>query len=91
MYAYPSGKKQTWFKRERNKRISFSTKLQGDNRTIERLTRPNSLFLSAAAQNNHQALSPIYGWFSKSLSFLVGDRSATYQRVQALHKDVDLR
>jgi len=91
MYAYPSGKKQTWFKRGRNKPISFSTKLQGDNRTIERLTRPNSLFLSAAAQNNHQALSPIYGWFSKSLSFLVGGRTTTQPQAQALHNDVDVR
>lgn len=91
MYAYPSGKKQTWFKRERNKPISFSTKLQGDNRTIERLTRPNSLFLSAAAQNNHQALSPIYGWFSKSLSVLFGGRSMAFTHTQALYSDADLR
>jgi len=89
MYAYPSGKKQTWFKREPNKPISFSTKLQGDNRTIERLTRPNSLFLSAAAQNNHQALSPIYEWFSKSLSFLVGGR--TFAPIQPLCSDADFR
>ncbi len=91
MYAYPSGKKQTWFKRERNKPISFSTKLQGDNRTIERLTRPNSLFLSAAAQNNHQTLSPIYGWFSNSLSFLSDGRSTTQPHAQDLYNDADLR
>lgn len=65
LYAYPSGKKQSWFLRERNKPTSFSQKLPGENRTIERLTRPNSLFLSAAAQNNHEMLSRIYKWFSQ--------------------------
>jgi hypothetical protein len=91
MYAYPSGKKQTWFARERNRPISFSAKLQGENRTIERLTRPNSLFLSAAAQNNHETLSPVYRWFSGSLSFIVGGRSLTHQRAHTLYGDADLR
>jgi uncharacterized protein len=91
MYAYPLGKKQTWFARKRNKPISFSAKLQGDNRTIERLTRPNSLFLSAAAQNNHDALSPVYTWFSRSLSFVIGKPSITSQRARTLYRDADLR
>ena len=91
MYAYPLGKKQTWFAREKSKPISFSSKLQGDNRTIERLTRPNSLFLSAAAQNNHEALSPVYRWFSGSLSFLVGGRSSTRRLARTLSGDASLR
>jgi len=91
LYAYPLGKKQTWFARERNKPISFSAKLQGDNRTIERLTRPNSLFLSAAAQNNHEALSPVYRWFVASLSFTLGNRSMTFQQMQSLYDDAELR
>lgn len=91
MYSYPLGKKQTWFARKRNKLISFSTKLHGDNRTIERLTRPNSLFLSAAAQNNHEMLSPIYSWFSRSLSFVIGERSTTRSPAQALSRDANLK
>ena len=91
VHAYPLGKKQTWFAREKGKPIAFSAKLQGDNRTIERLTRPNSLFLSAAAQNNHEALSPLYGWFSRSLSFVVGERSTTRPLARALSDDADLR
>jgi uncharacterized protein len=89
MYAYPAGKRQTWFSREKDKPISFSAKLQGDNRTIERLTRPNSLFLSAAAQNNHEALSAVYKWFSRSLLFVIGERSLARDR--ALFHDKDLR
>lgn len=45
----------------------FGNRMPGDNRAIEGLTRKNSLFLSAAAQNNHDALSPIYHWFSQRL------------------------
>jgi hypothetical protein len=91
LYAYPSGKKQTWFARERNKPISFSAKLQGDNRTIERLTRPNSLFLSAAAQNNHEALSPVYRWFSGSLAIVAGSRSMTFQGRRTMLDSAELR
>ena len=44
--------------------FSFSEDLSGENEAIKSLTRPNSLFLSAAAQNNHRALSSVFGWFS---------------------------
>jgi hypothetical protein len=91
MYAYPLGKKQTWFAREKSKPISFSSKLQGDNRAIERLTRPNSLFLSAAAQNGHEVLSPVYGWFSQSLSFLTGERRLARPVARTLYGDAGLR
>jgi hypothetical protein len=84
MYAYPLGEKQTWFIRKRDKPIDFGAELLGDNRTIERLTRPNSLFLSAAAQNNHQALSPVYRWFSQQLQFVVGGRALGLQPAESL-------
>jgi predicted ATPase len=91
LHAYPSGKIQRWFAREPGKPISFSAKMQGDNRMIERLTRPNSLFLSAAAQNNHEALSPVYRWFSRSLSFVLGERSTVRHRASSLYHNVELR
>jgi hypothetical protein len=62
LYAWPQGRKQTWFTREGDA-FDFSRNLGGENETIRALTRPNSLFLSAAAQNNHPALSPIFAWF----------------------------
>lgn len=66
LYAYPKGRKQEWFTRDaaREKEFNFSRLLPGANRTISVFTRPNSLFLSAAAQNNHPVLEPIYKWFS---------------------------
>lgn len=65
-YAWPHGKKQTWFER-REKGIKFGSYLTGQNRTIEELTRPNALFLSVAAQNNHEQLKPLYDWFDRRL------------------------
>jgi uncharacterized protein len=79
LFAYPRGKKQTWFSRKQQGPTTFSSKMPGENRTIEALTRKNSLFLSAAAQNNHEALSPIYTWFSRSLSFVVGLRALVWR------------
>lgn len=40
--------------------LTFGSQLRGENRTIANLTRPNSLFLSAAAQNNHPLLTDLY-------------------------------
>ena len=38
--AYPNGEKQGWFSRKLGKSIRFSSKMGGENRTIEGLTRP---------------------------------------------------
>ena len=46
-----------------NVRVSFGSRLRGENRTIASLTRPNSLFLSAAAQNNHPQLGSVHRQF----------------------------
>ena len=62
LYAWPRGRKQTWFTREGDT-FDFGKNLHGENETIRGLTRANSLFLSAAAQNNHAVLLPIFGWF----------------------------
>jgi len=62
LYAWPNGRKQLWFRRQGDT-FEFGRNFQGENETIRGLTRPNSLFLSAGAQNNHPALLPIFGWF----------------------------
>ncbi|SOD02634.1 hypothetical protein SAMN05216486_10523 [bacterium JGI 053] len=78
LFAYPKGRKQEWFTRDasRNEEFAFSRLLAGENRTIAGFTRPNSLFLSAAAQNNHAMLAPVFRWFAVSL-FIVDDSSRT--------------
>ena len=60
--VWRDGEKRALFEREADE-FNFSEALPGENEAIKALTRPNSLFLSAAAQNNHKALSLIFGWF----------------------------
>jgi predicted ATPase len=90
LYVYPKGKKQTWFYRKRGSPIAFSSRMTGENRTIENLTRKNSLFLSAAAQNNHEALLPVYEWLS-DLLFVIGERAVYQWRTARLCAESDFR
>ncbi len=72
LYAYPNGKQQRWFTRSEvpERTFSFSRELPSEKtRTIEGLTRPNSLYLSAAAQNNHESLMPVYDFLVEDLRF----------------------
>lgn len=62
LYAWPHGRKQVWFERDLQE-FKFGEHLRGENRLVEQVTRPNSLFLSAAAQNRHEQLAGIYSWF----------------------------
>jgi uncharacterized protein len=59
IYAWPKGRKVVWLERS-DSTFEFGRSLQGENRAIEDLTRANSLFLSAAAQNNHAQLMPLF-------------------------------
>jgi AAA15 family ATPase/GTPase len=59
LYSWRGGPRSTLFERRAN-HFKFGRTLRGENRIIEKFTRPNSLFLSAAAQNNHPILSQIF-------------------------------
>lgn len=69
LFAFPRGRQQVWFERDASSKKAFEPgkHLLGENKTIWALTRPNSLFLSAAAQNNHKTLSPIHRWFASEV------------------------
>jgi uncharacterized protein len=79
LVAYPRGVKQSWFVREGNN-FKFSRNMPGPNKTVQSLTRSNSLFLSAAAQNNHERLGPVYQWFVKNLQ-LLDEKNLTRRQV----------
>lgn len=64
LYAFPNNRRQTLFEREFQK-FTFGRNLRGRNQTISDLTRKNSLFLSAAAQNGHAELLSIYRFFNE--------------------------
>jgi AAA15 family ATPase/GTPase len=62
LYSFPSGRKQMLFDRQQQD-FTFGRALKGRNRVIADLTRDNSLFLSAAAQNGHDELLAIWKYF----------------------------
>ena len=51
--------------------VDFGSHLRGENKTISKLTRPNSLFLSAAAQNNHPQLTALHKYFSSQWKIML--------------------
>jgi AAA15 family ATPase/GTPase len=90
LYAYPHGKRRVWFERDSTQtaEFRFGKSLAGENRTIESLTRPNSLFLSTAAQNNHEQLRPLFQWFVERLYFATtSDRDARMLFAASLLED----
>ena len=62
LYYYPSSHKRRLFEREADQ-YSFGRDLRGQNMVISKLTRENSLFVSAAVQNGHEYLSRIVAFF----------------------------
>jgi predicted ATPase len=68
LFAYPKGRKQTWFERD-GAEFKFSENLIGENNTVKEVTRPNALFLSTAAQLQHKQMMPVFHWFRGMLAF----------------------
>ena len=66
LYTYPTGRRRTLFERLLGD-YSFGKTLAGENRLIATITRPNSLFLSAAATANHETLLPVFLWFGRAV------------------------
>jgi hypothetical protein len=73
LYSYPTNKAREWFRREwdakanKPKYVFPSQNLKGRKQEIADETGENRLFLSWAANRNHEQLLPIYEWFSKRL------------------------
>ncbi len=62
LYSFPNNRRLVLFERN-GAEFKFGRALKGKNRLIAELTRPNSLFVSAAAQNDHEELSKISRYF----------------------------
>jgi hemerythrin superfamily protein len=60
---FPVGKEATLFNRVKGKEIQFGEYFKGEKKTIEKLTLPNQLFLSKAAENNAESALPVYQFF----------------------------
>ena len=79
LYVFPTSHRRTLFVRKGDE-FRFGRGLKGQNSVIAGLTRPNSLFVSAAAQNRHEELSKVYRYFSSlhgHLNAVVPDASVT--------------
>lgn len=91
----PHGERTLYSRTNRNGRIhvEFDHNLAGDNEVTARLTRPNSLFLSAAAQNNHPQLTEVHEWFATDWERVIQDGPMSEQAAASLiadHEHVDL-
>lgn len=72
--------------------------LKGENKQIAKLVRPNSLFLSVAAQNSHPQLTPIFEFFEQVVSrlnanlneFFVIDQLTAYFALDPQRRDAAL-
>ena len=62
LYAFPKAHRRTLFEREGGE-FHFGRALGGQNKTIAALVRPNSLYVSTAAQNDHEQLSGVFAYF----------------------------
>jgi len=62
LYAWPRHRRQVLFHRDHTQADPwhFGANLGGQRQVIARVTRPNSLFLSAAAQHDHEQLVAVY-------------------------------
>ena len=79
LYAFPNHRRLTLFERK-DGAFKFGSKLKGHNKILSDLTRPNSLFLSAAVQNHHEQLSAVSAFFHSQQFYTditVPDETAT--------------
>ena len=69
LYSFPKSHRRSLFVRDRDN-YRFGRELKGKNSVIAGLTRPNSLYVSAAAQNRHEQLSKVFGYFLSLHGFM---------------------
>lgn len=88
LHAYPRGRKQVWFNRE-DSEIDFPGEgLRGEKLELARRTRPDALFLSVAAQFNHEQLRPVFEWFRDNLVFVSPEPSWPERLADIRHRVV---
>jgi AAA15 family ATPase/GTPase len=72
---YPKGQAARLFLREKGKKIKYGAHFKGMRRNIENELIPNNLFLSKAANSNHEQLKDIYLHFYENFEFHTGVHS----------------
>ncbi|MEV8310252.1 ATP-binding protein [Streptomyces flavidovirens] len=70
LYAYPKGRRRVLFERA-GMTMTYGATLTGERVAAERTMRPNSLYLSAAAQTSHPRLGQV--WKTLNRHHIIGD------------------
>jgi len=91
LYAYPTQRKQVWFHRniKEEQEFYFGSFLKGKNKLISSVTRKDSLFLSSAAQNNHEQLGQIYTFFKEKFDFRLTEKDVARVDIASYFEDKD--
>jgi uncharacterized protein len=76
LFASPKKSNQKWFERSFDKKTGetdwkFGSYYKGEKIKLTEKTRDNALFLSVAAQWNHEQLTDVYEWFGKKLRIIL--------------------
>lgn len=84
LFSYPEGRKRLLFERHgpESQDINFGRKLSGENATISKLLRPNSLYLSTAANNNHAVLKSVWHCLVRRIGFAFLDEVNRLDRIE---------
>ena len=88
LYSFPNGRRQLLYERK-GMEFEFGRALRGRNKAISELTRKNSLFLSAAAQNGHEELGAVNDFFG-GIEFQT-DTLGPYTTEGATSEEIDRR
>lgn len=64
---FPLAKEAVLFNRVKGKEIQFGEYFKGEKKIIEKLTLPNQLFLSKAAENNAESILPVFQFFKNKI------------------------
>lgn len=68
-YYYPKGRRSLLFDRNKNA-VKFGPALRPVSSSLQDISRPNSLLLSAAGATSNKILAPLYKWFRSNLIYM---------------------
>ena len=68
LFSYPFSKRRKLYVRDADGVLSYGDTFSGQRKVIADTVRPNSLYLSAGASNNHPVLGELHSWFHRTLS-----------------------
>lgn len=91
LYFYPEGSRRLLFERIAGEPIKFGPSFKGEKKVFESLTRENSLFVSVAAQNNHDILGEVFKFFQDLVAELDVSGARGVQFIQRGRAEVDDR